>query len=65
MCEPNATALAEGISQLVLNPEQVRSLGEAGRKAVHEKFSVEEMAKNTAATFAEVARDFSVANRKS
>ncbi|MEO6183376.1 MAG: glycosyltransferase family 4 protein [Verrucomicrobiota bacterium] len=64
LCEPNAASLADGISQLLLNPERARSLGEAGRKAVHEKFSVEEMARNTAKAFAEVAHDFSVANRK-
>ena len=65
LCEPNATSLADGISQLLLNPERARTLGEAGRKVVHEKFSVEEMARNTAQAFAEVARDFSVANQKS
>lgn len=65
LCEPNAAALAGGISRLLLDPEQAHSLGEAGRKAVHEKFSMSEMARNTARTFEDVARDFSVANRKS
>ena len=65
LCEPNAAALAGGISRLLLDPEQAQSLGEAGRKAVHEKFSMSEMARNTARTFGDVARDFSVANRKS
>ena len=46
VCNPTAAALADGIEQLLLNPEKARTLGEAGRKAIVEKFTVEQMAAN-------------------
>jgi len=64
LCEPDSIALADGISELLRNPEHALALGAAGRKAVQEKFHMGEMARNTAQAFAEAARDFSVANRK-
>ncbi|MGI8966908.1 MAG: glycosyltransferase family 4 protein, partial [Limisphaerales bacterium] len=36
--------LADGIEELLLNPEKVKMIGEAGQKSVFEKFSVEKMA---------------------
>jgi glycosyltransferase involved in cell wall biosynthesis len=65
LCESDSTSLAETISQLLNNQEQLCSLGENGRKAVHEKFSIEKMARETADVLAQVARDFSIANRNS
>jgi glycosyltransferase involved in cell wall biosynthesis len=48
LCEPeNPKALADAIEQLLLNPQQARALGEAGRKAVFERFSAEAMAKES------------------
>jgi glycosyltransferase involved in cell wall biosynthesis len=65
LCQPNSTSLAETISGLLNNPDQLRSLSESGRKAVHEKFSVNNMARETAKLFADVGHDFSIANRNS
>jgi glycosyltransferase involved in cell wall biosynthesis len=46
LCEPgDAKSLADAIEELLLNPQQARALGDAGRKAVFEKFSVEAMAR--------------------
>jgi glycosyltransferase involved in cell wall biosynthesis len=39
-------ALADGIEDLLLNPERARALGATGRKAVFEKLSAETMARN-------------------
>jgi glycosyltransferase involved in cell wall biosynthesis len=48
LCEPgDANALADAIEQLLLNPERARGLGEAGRRAVNERFSAEAMANAT------------------
>ena len=45
LCEPgSAESLAEGIETLLLRPDRGRSLGEAGRKSVLEKFSAQAMA---------------------
>ncbi len=45
LCEPNDLgALADEIEELVLNPEKAKSLGEAGKKSVLEKFRIEKMA---------------------
>lgn len=65
LCELDSESLAKTISQLLNHPEQLRSYGETGRKAVHEKFSVEKMARETADVFAEIAHEFSIVNRKS
>src|SRR5437588_17303 len=40
-------ALADAIEELLLHPERARALGEAGRRAVLEKFSAEAMARET------------------
>ncbi|MCU0784184.1 MAG: glycosyltransferase family 4 protein [Verrucomicrobia bacterium] len=49
LCEPgDPKALADAIEQLLLNSKQALALGEAGRKAVFEKFSAEKtMARET------------------
>ena len=45
VCEPNdPQALAAAIEELLRNPEAARTMGERGRQAVMEKFSVERMA---------------------
>lgn len=45
LCEPgNAESLAEAIQSVLARPDRGRSLGETGRKAVHEKFSADAMA---------------------
>ncbi|MBI5387258.1 MAG: glycosyltransferase family 4 protein [Verrucomicrobia bacterium] len=44
VCEPITAALADGIEQLLLKPDQAQALGEAGRRAVFQRFSVESMA---------------------
>ena len=56
LCEPNSASLAETIAQLLSNPAQLRSLGEAGRKVVQENFSVEKMARQTVAVFSRLPR---------
>jgi glycosyltransferase involved in cell wall biosynthesis len=48
LCEPgDAKSLAEAIEGLLLNPEQARALGDAGRTAVSEKFNAQAMATET------------------
>jgi len=45
LCEPgDPKALAEAMEQLLMHPKRVQTLGEAGRKAVFERFSAEAMA---------------------
>ena len=47
LCEPgDPQALAEAIEELLLDPARARALGEAGRRAVFEKFSAEAMARD-------------------
>ena len=59
LCEPgDIKSLADKIEELLLNPTQAAALGERGRAAVAEKFSVEAMAGAT-------LRVFEIANRKS
>jgi glycosyltransferase involved in cell wall biosynthesis len=54
VCEPrNPKALADALEKLLQNPEQARSLGEAGRKAVEEKFNAGRMADETLKAFQE------------
>jgi glycosyltransferase involved in cell wall biosynthesis len=44
LCEPgDAKALADAIEDLLMEPERARQLGEAGRIAVFERFSIEAM----------------------
>ena len=44
IAEANAAALATAIEALLLNPAQAKALGEAGRRAVRERFTMEQMA---------------------
>ncbi len=44
IAEVNAAALATAIEGLLLDPTQLRALGEAGRRAVSERFTVDRMA---------------------
>ena len=48
-------ALAEAIEELLLDPARARALGEAGRRAVFERFSAEAMARAMAQVYAEMA----------
>lgn len=51
LCEPgDAQSLADALESLLLEPARARALGEAGRRAVFEKFGVKVMARNTLAT---------------
>lgn len=50
----NAAALADAIEPLLLDAVSARALGEAGRKAVREKFNVETMAAETVRVFDEL-----------
>jgi glycosyltransferase involved in cell wall biosynthesis len=46
LCAPNdPQALSEAIEELLLHPARARALGEAGRRAVFERFSAEAMAR--------------------
>jgi glycosyltransferase involved in cell wall biosynthesis len=55
LCEPGDTdSLATAIEKLLLNRDQARALGEAGRTAVRDKFSVERMAREMMQLFQEV-----------
>lgn len=57
LCEPNnAEALAAALERLLLNPDHARQLGEQGRKAVHEKFNIDQTAGDLMRIYAEVAR---------
>jgi glycosyltransferase involved in cell wall biosynthesis len=57
LCEPNdAKSLAEALEDLLLDPERARALGEAGRRAVAEKFSAEAMARATLRVFESVEK---------
>ena len=55
LCEPgDPKALADAIDQLLMDSKQVQILGEAGRKAVFEKFNVLEMAQEILRVFYEI-----------
>ena len=55
LCEPgDPKSLADAIEQLLINSKQVQTLGEAGRKAVFEKFNAEAMATETLRVFDEL-----------
>jgi glycosyltransferase involved in cell wall biosynthesis len=57
ICEPgNPKALANGIEELLLEPEKARALGAAGRKAVLEKFNAREMAQEVTRAYEQVQR---------
>jgi glycosyltransferase involved in cell wall biosynthesis len=51
----DAPALAEAVEELLLNPTRARGLGEAGRRAVFQRFSAEAMAQATLRVYAELA----------
>jgi glycosyltransferase involved in cell wall biosynthesis len=52
ICEPNdPAALAEAIESLLLEPERARALGEAGRRAVAERYSVDRMTEGALQVF--------------
>jgi len=45
LCEPgDAKSLADAIETLLLDPDRARALGESGRRAVRERYSIEAMA---------------------
>lgn len=49
LCEPDDPAsLANALENLLADPEAARKLGEEGQRAVHERFNVDEMARNVA-----------------
>jgi len=50
----NAQALAEAVEELLLNPARARALGEAGRRAVAERFSAEAMARGMVQAYSEI-----------
>jgi glycosyltransferase involved in cell wall biosynthesis len=52
----NPTALADGIEQLLLDAQKARAMGEAGRNAVIQNFSVERMARDLVEVFREVSQ---------
>ncbi|EEF58080.1 glycosyl transferase group 1 [Pedosphaera parvula Ellin514] len=55
ICEPRSPkALADSLEQLLLNPDQARALGAAGRKSVQERFTAEQMAVETLLAFQDV-----------
>ncbi len=54
LCEPrSATALADAVEALLLEPARSRQLGEAGRQAVAKNFSVRAMAEGMVGAFAD------------
>ncbi len=61
VCGPDAQALAEGIESLLLDRAKAAALGDRGRRAVYEKFSVEHMARSMAKVFAEACNNFPAA----
>ena len=63
IAEPNPVALASAIEDLLLNPAKARSMAESGCKVTHEFFSVERMAHETIAIFAQ-ARSPANSHRK-
>jgi len=54
ICDPTAEGLAQSIEQLLHDPIALGTLGEAGRKAVFQQFSVERMAEGVARVCQEV-----------
>lgn len=56
LCEPgNPRSLADAAEPLLLEPEKARAMGEAGRRAVHERYTVEAMADEVARVYAGLA----------
>jgi glycosyltransferase involved in cell wall biosynthesis len=54
----NQDALADAIESLLRAPEQARAMGEAGRLAVRQRYSVETMAEEFAETCRQAVRNF-------
>jgi glycosyltransferase involved in cell wall biosynthesis len=55
LCEPgDPRALADALEPLLLDSDHARALGSAGRKAVHEKFSADQMALCVARAYQEI-----------
>ena len=55
--EPNTgEELASAIASLLSDPDRLRKMGDQGRRVVREKFSMEQMAKNIAGIYHDVAR---------
>jgi glycosyltransferase involved in cell wall biosynthesis len=55
IAEPNAPALAAGIEELLMNPARARSLGQAGQRAVLQRFNVQRMAEDVLNVYREAA----------
>ena len=56
LCAPDdPQALAEAIEELLLDPARARALGEAGRRAVFERFSADAMARAVVRAYGEIA----------
>jgi glycosyltransferase involved in cell wall biosynthesis len=51
IAEANAAALAAAIESLLLDPVRLRAFGEAGQRAVADRFTMEQMATGVAAAF--------------
>jgi glycosyltransferase involved in cell wall biosynthesis len=60
LCAGEPEPLAEAIKELLLNPARARALGEAGQRAVFEKFSAEAMAQATLRVYGELAGESSM-----
>ena len=66
ICPPgNPIALADAIERLLADPARARALGEAGQKAVFEKFSAAKMAEQIAAVYFDALQHFPLVNRPS
>jgi glycosyltransferase involved in cell wall biosynthesis len=66
IAEPNATALADAVEELLLNPTRARALGEAGRSVVREHFNEARMAWEVLAAFESARKSQSpITNRQS
>jgi glycosyltransferase involved in cell wall biosynthesis len=56
IAEPNAPALAVRVEELFLNPARAREMGEAGQRAVLQRFNVQRMAEDVLNVYGEAAR---------
>jgi glycosyltransferase involved in cell wall biosynthesis len=55
IAEPNAPALAVRVEELFLNPARAREMGEAGQRAVLQRFNVQRMAEDVLNVYREAA----------
>lgn len=60
---PAASALADGIESLLLNPREAQQLSESGRRKVFDSFNAQRMAENFAGACSHAVAHFPVANR--